>query len=318
VASLSEHEQVHAPGQMASYSNAAFEVAGRVVEAVCGQPFDTVFAQELLGPVGLQRTTVVPSEMLRYRYAVGHDGQRPVSTVPPTVLMYRSTVPAGGRTSSTAADVLRFARVHIDGGRTPSGAVVLSAQSAQTMRTPTLPLPSYDGCGIGVGWLVWDWAGEQCLFHTGGTIGQLSWLCVLPDRRFAVCLLTNAATGGLLWRDLSRWLFEELVGVEVPRQPQPPASPPALDLGRYAGTYERYTQRFEIVAREDHLHAAIASEGLLGEASAIELDLWPIDEGRFHAVAGDDVDVVMTFLEPDDQGRPTYLHFGSRATPRTR
>jgi CubicO group peptidase (beta-lactamase class C family) len=317
VASLRELEQVHPPGHMASYSNAALEVAGRVIEAVCGVPFDTVFARELLTPLGLSQTTVVPSEMLRYRYAVGHDGQTPSPRVSPTVLMYRSTVPAGGRTSSTAADVVRFARIHIDRGRTPSGAVVLSEESAQTMRTPTLPLPGYPGCGIGVGWLVWDWAGDQCLFHTGGTIDQLSWLCVLPERRFAVCLLTNAATGGLLWRDLSRWLFEQLVGVDVPRQPQPPNPPPAIDLERYAGSYERLGQRFAIEARDDHLHATIASEGLLGESSTIELDLRPIDEQRFHATAGDDLDMVITFLEPDDQGRPAYLHFGSRATPRT-
>lgn len=317
VASLAEHDQVHEPGRMASYSNGAFEVAGRVIEAVCGKPFDEVFAEELLEPLGLRRTTVVPAEMLRYRYAVGHDGQRPVPAVSRKVLMYRTTVPAGGRTSATASDVIRFARIHLDQGRTPSGEVVLSEASAQTMRTPTVPLLSYEGCGIGVGWLVWDWGGEPCLLHTGGTINQLSWVCVLPQRRFAVCLLTNAATGGLLWRDLSRWLFEALVGIEVPRQPKPPVPPPALDLERYAGSYERLSQRFAIEARDGHLHAEIRTEGLLRGDSTMELDLWPIDERRFYAAAGDDMDMVMTFLEPDDQGRPTYLHFASRATPRT-
>jgi CubicO group peptidase (beta-lactamase class C family) len=317
VASLAEHDQVHAPGRMTSYSNVAFEVAGRVVEAVCGRPFDQVFAEELLGPLGLRRTTVVPTEMLRHRYAVGHDGQRPVPHVAANVLMYRSTVPAGGRTSATAADVLRFARIHMDGGRTPNGETVLSEDGARTMQTPTLPMPSYQECGIGVGWLIWEWAGEPCLFHTGGTINQLSWLCALPQRRFAVCLLTNAGTGGLLWRDLSRWVFGTLAGVEPPRQPTPPATPPAIDLHRYAGTYERLTQRFAIEARDGHLHATIATESPLRGDSTMALELRPIDEERFHTVVGDDLDMVVTFLEPDDQGRPTYLHFASRAAGRT-
>ncbi len=317
VASLPEQEHVHEPGRMLSYSNGGFEVAGRVIEAVCGKPFDEVFARELLEPLGLRRTTVVPTEMLRYRYAVGHRVQGPAPAVAPTVLMYRSTVPAGGRTSGTASDVLRFARVHIDRGRTPSGAVVLSEDGIEAMRTPTLPLHGYEGCSVGLGWLVWDWAGERCLFHTGGTINQLSWVCVLPDRPFAVCLLTNADTGGHLWRDLSRWIFAELAGVEVPRPPKPSPAPPAIDLERYAGSYARLTQRFEIAARGDHLHATIVTEGLLRGDSTMELDLRRIDERRFHADVGDDTEMIMTFLEPDAAGRPGYVHFASRATPRT-
>lgn len=317
VASLHEQEHVHPPGLMLSYSNAGFELAGRVIEAVCGKPFDAVFSEELLRPLALHRTTVTPAEMLRYRYAVGHSAGTPVPEVPRTVLMYRSTVPAGGRTSATASDVLRFARVHIDQGRTPDGAVFLSEDAVTAMRTPGLPLHGYERACVGLGWLVWDWEGEQCLFHTGGTINQLSWVYVLPDRPFAVCLLTNSDAGGLLWRDLSRWVFATFTGLDVPRPPKPPAEPPSLDLERYAGSYERLTQRFEVEARGDRLHATIATKGSLRGDATMELDLLPIDERRFHATVADDTDMVMTFLEPDDEGRPHYLHFASRAAVRT-
>jgi CubicO group peptidase (beta-lactamase class C family) len=313
--SLADQELVHPPGLMFSYSNAGFELAGRVIEAVSGKPFDDVFAEELLAPLGLASTTVKPMEMLRYRYAVGHSNATGVPTVPASVVMYRSTVPAGGRTSATAADVLRFARLHVDGGRAPSGAVVVSEAGIEAMRTPTLPLHGYDGCAIGLGWLVWDWGGERCVFHTGGTIGQLSWLCVLPERRFAVCLLTNADTGGLLWKELGPWLFRTYAGVEMPDLAKPPESAPTLDLERYAGVYERFTQRVEVAVRDGRLHAAIAATGLQGEESSMELELQPIDEQRFYA-AVDGNEAVLAFLEPDADGRPGYVHLGSRAVPR--
>lgn len=83
------------------------------------------------------------------------------------------------------------------------------------------------------------WSGERVIGHGGGTFGQLSFLQVLPDRRLAVCLLTNASTGGLLWRDLGRWLFDELAGVALPRSPVPPEEPSELDLAGYTGTYRR-------------------------------------------------------------------------------
>ena len=40
------------------------------------------------------------------------------------------------------------------------------------------------------------------------------------DRRFAVILLTNSMTGGALWQDLSRYIFEEFAGVRTPELPK--------------------------------------------------------------------------------------------------
>jgi CubicO group peptidase (beta-lactamase class C family) len=315
VASLPEQECVHEPGLMLSYSNAGFNVAGRVLEAVCGKPFHEVLAEELFVPLGLRSTTVLSTEMLRFRYAVGHTAR--IAT--PPVLMYRSSVPAGGRTSATAADVLRFARLHIEKGRAADGSVVVSEEAVEAMRTPSLPLHGiYDNCHVGLGWMVWDWGAETCLFHTGGTIGQLAFLDVLPDRPFAVCLLTNADTGGLLWKDLGPWIFETFAGTGMPSLPAPPAAPPSLELERYAGSYEHVRQRFDVEARDDHLHVTIASAGLHGiDGSTSEVEARPIDERRFRASV-DGADMIVTFLEPDGEGRPRFLHLGSRAAARKR
>jgi hypothetical protein len=205
--------------------------------------------------------------------------------------------------------------MHIAGGRAPDGSAFLSDAAVQAMRTPSFDLHAYEGCRIGLGWIAWDWDGEPCIFHTGGTIFQLSWICVLPERPFAVCLLTNADTGGQLWSELGRWLFRTFADVEIPRFPAPPATPPAIDLELYAGSYRRTTQQLDVEARGDHLHVTIATESLFRGETTTELDLRPIDERRFHASVND-MDVVLTFLEPDAAGRPGYLHFASRAAVR--
>src|SRR5207302_738291 len=74
---------------------------------------------------------------------------------------------------------------------------------------------------VGLSWMVDHWGNERVIGHGGGTVGQLAFLQVLPERRFAVCLLTNSGTGGLLWRDVGGWLFEELAGVSMLRVPRP-------------------------------------------------------------------------------------------------
>jgi CubicO group peptidase (beta-lactamase class C family) len=316
VAALKEHEYVHDPGLMFSYSNAGFTVAGRVIEAVCERPFDEVFTDELLNPLGLRFTTVLPEQMLRYRYAVGHNAAgTSAPAVPPSVLVGRYSVPAGGRTSASAADVLRFVKMHIDMGRASDGSTMVSEAGIKAMRTPTLPLLGYENSHIGLGWLVADWGGELSLFHTGGTIGQLAFVCVLPDRPFAVCLLTNSDTGGQLWQELGSWVFKTLAGIEMPKVPKPPAVPPSIDLAPYAAVYERLTQRFDVEAKGDHLRVTITTSGHLGADSTLDVEFWPIDESRFYAKVGD-AESIMTFVEPDGGGRPRYLHYGSRAAVR--
>lgn len=324
VASLKDQEHVHEPGLMFSYSNAGFIVAGRVIEAVCDKPFHEVLSEELLDPLGLHSTTVVAEEMLRYRYAVGHRTTDPgtngttnaaTPTVPPVVLAPRSGVPAGSRTSASASDVLRFARMHVDNGRGRNGSVYLSEESIGAMRMPTLSCHGTENCRIGLGWLLWDWGGERCLFHNGATINQFAWLIAMPDRPFAVCLLTNSDTGGRLWRDLGGWIFKTFADIEMPGVRKPPAVPVSIDLERYAGTYERLRYRFDVEAKPGHLDLTITAAMLDGSESTQTLELRPIDEQRFYGTA-DDTERIVTFLEPDEAGRPRYLHSGSRAAPR--
>src|SRR5439155_26870934 len=93
---------------------------------------------------------------------------------------------------------------------------------------------------MGLGWILGTWDGERVIGHGGGTIGQLSFLQVLPDRRIGVVLLTNSMTGGLLWRDPGRYLFEELADITPPVPPKAADPRPNLDLRPYVGTYKRH------------------------------------------------------------------------------
>jgi hypothetical protein len=155
------------------------------------------------------------------------------------------------------------------------------------------------------------------LHHNGGTVGQLAFLYALPDRPFAVCLLTNAETGGRLWRDLGRWVFDRAAGVEMPRPPAPAEPAPDIDLGRYTGTYERLSHRFEVELDGGELVATLTMSSSRGDGDQVErLVLKPVDETRFVAII-DEYPQVVAFLEPDGEGRPGYLHCGGRAAPRT-
>lgn len=323
VESLAEIGLVHRPGQMWSYCNAGYVVAGRLAEVVGAAPYHELLAERICRPLGLSHTTVRVEEMIARRCAVGHvsaPGGRPV--VPPTVVMEHAQAPAGSLTTSTAAELVRFVQIHLEGGAAPDGSALLSAASVHAMQQTQVAMPhtSTAPASMGLGWLMQEWDGKRVIGHGGGTIGQLSFLQCLPDENLVVVLLTNSASGGLLWRDLGRYLFEELAGVHMARPLTPAGTPPDLDLSRYAGTYERLGVRHTLTVEDGKLMMRSATTDELPEAlrqgpQPPPAWLRPIDHERFAArVAG--VDGVVAFLELR-RGVPGYL-FAGRAARRTK
>jgi CubicO group peptidase (beta-lactamase class C family) len=319
VESLAELKQMYPPGEMWSYCNSAFSLAGRLIEKVTGASFRNAFHALLLDPLGLKLTTVRVEDMLVRRCAVGHirppGANAPVVT--PTPILPVSTAPAGSLTASTPKELLRFVRMHLDGGRSRDGKQILSEASAKAMQQPQAKLPSSSlGEAMGIGWILSNWDGERVIGHGGGTVGQYSFLQVLADRRFGVALFTNGAGGGFLWRDLGRYIFEELADVKMPELPKAPEESPKLDLKRYAGMYRRRDIETEFKVKGGKLVGISRYTGpLKGLDDADEFATRAIDAELFVTLS-DDGEGIAHFIDFDTRGRPRYLHFGGRVSKR--
>ena len=62
----------HAPGSGFSYSNAAFSIAGRLIEVVTGESWFDAIDNRIFKPLGLTHAISHPSQVLRFRAAMGH------------------------------------------------------------------------------------------------------------------------------------------------------------------------------------------------------------------------------------------------------
>jgi CubicO group peptidase (beta-lactamase class C family) len=312
---------VHRPGQLWSYCNSGFTLAGHIVEKLTGQPYHQALRERVLDPLRLSSMTVLAEEMLAGRCAVGHelrpDGSR---TVVPIVITGMGSVPAGSRTVSTAADLVRFTQVHLAGGVAPDGTRVLSADSARAMREAQVARPpSSDAAeSQGLGWLLADWSGASIVGHGGGTIGQLSFLQAIPEQELVIALFTNSDDGNALWQSLGRWLFDTLAGVRMPTVPRPADPAPDLPLADYAGTYDRLGVHYDITVEDTGLVLRRQVSGPLADWQASPPSpparLAPVNRESFYASSAEGEELV-TFLELD-QGRPGYL-FNGRMARRT-
>jgi CubicO group peptidase (beta-lactamase class C family) len=313
------------PGTAMSYSSVGYNVLGRIVEVLTGRTWDAALQERLCGPLGLTHTVTLPEDVLRFRAAMGHLGPAGADPDPAPVWnpLPRSAGPYGGVLCASAADVLRLARAHLDGGVAPDGTRLLREETAEAMQRRETDCPdkwTVDSDGWGLGWTLYDWDGTPGFGHDGATIGQYGFLRVAPEAGVAVVLLTNGGGARHLYSGLLRELLGELAGVRMPAPFGPPAEPPAVVLGDRAGTYRREGVEITISDRDGvpHLRYAFV-DGMAGLAPPIESDLVAVSDtvfaGRADGPFGDDwMPVVFSTLE-DGTG---CAYIGMRAAPKVK
>ena len=162
-------------------------------------------------------------------------------------------------------------------------------------------------------------SGKQSLrtvSHNGGTLGQAAFLTTAPERGFAISLLTNGPTGGVVWQTVLEHVASTL-GLPSHKAPNPTVPEPALDLDltKYVGRYERKAVHSTISIQDDKLLMTMEFVG-------IEFDLKPpppmaltaLDAQTFAVLLPDgSAAMKVQFLEPDAEGKPQLFFAGRLA-----
>jgi CubicO group peptidase (beta-lactamase class C family) len=185
--------ELHAPpGSYWNYSNPNFMLAGLVAERASGTPYRDLFKESLWEPAGMNSTTFDPAEVIqRGNYSQGHYYD-PVElqsyVVGPSDNDYWAAGPAGWA-FSTVGDLARWALLLMDGG-----GPVLSPYSAATMQDPHQWMNYRPDQYYGYGVMVEEYQGLDVRQHGGNVAGYGTYLLWVPERRFAVALLTNVTS----------------------------------------------------------------------------------------------------------------------------
>ncbi|MEU4701100.1 serine hydrolase domain-containing protein [Nonomuraea dietziae] len=304
VEACAELAQNHPLGVTQSYCNSGFIIAGRLVERLTGQVWDQALREQIIEPLGLTHTWTLPEDVLRFGAAVGHVDGEPA----PAWGLMRSCGPAG-LINARPADVVAFARAHLEGG-------LLKDPRAMWEPQVELPNPHTLGRHWGLGWILDEWDGHRVVSHGGNTIGQSAMLWMLPDTGTIACAVVNGGHSAAFMHALSTELFRDLDGVAVPPVLGPPAQPVEVDESRFAGVYERVGARITVAERDGGLSLSMESTGALKVLDEpVTFDLTAVDEVTFVGrMPGDPQWLSAVFYELAD-GSP-YVHLGARATPK--
>lgn len=318
VATLHEVPQLFPPGEQFSYNNAGFCVLGRLVEVLRGQPYDACLREHLIAPLGLTHTATSPYEAIMFRAAMGHIELEPgTGYVPaPVWAMARSNAPAGSMLAMRPRDLVTFARMHLEDGRTADGTQVLAPGTAARMHDRQVDLPELGlmGTSWGLGFERFDTPAGTLIGHDGNTIGQGAFLRMVPEAGMAVALLTNGGDVISLYRDVVGHILGELTEVGLPALPVPPAEPRPIDAERYVGTYS--AQVFDLTVSQDsdqRIWIEQIPKGLLVEmgARAERTELVHYRDDMLIPVRADrGMHMPHAFLGDDGTGHALYLHLG--------
>jgi CubicO group peptidase (beta-lactamase class C family) len=310
--------QLTQPGEVVSYNNASFGIAGRVLEKVAEMTYEEAVRTLLLEPLGMSDTVFFSRQMVTRRFAVGHQRLQDGGT---TVMPYglpRGGNPQGGL-ATTTRDLIAWARFHIEGD-----ASVLSPELTRAMREPTVQAAGWSsGDAVGLSWLMADVAGHWVVGHGGAMPGQLSLFKTVPEQGFALVAHTNAHPVGAAFNgEVMRWAWENVLDSPIPEPVTVPRT--AEEIEPFCGRYETIAN-IVIVAPNGE---GISLETIDRPEVLEELGLDPEQEPPvpFEFCPGDGDRIVCTtppyrgskgFFTRDDDGAVVALNAFGRHTVRT-
>ncbi|MGD2105875.1 MAG: serine hydrolase [Anaerolineae bacterium] len=101
------------PGEVTSYSNHGLALAGYVVEVISGRPFEAYVSEEILQPLGMERSSFAQPLPRDLAADAAVPYPRDLELGP---MLYTPMAPAG-MLSTTAHDMAEFLIAHLQDGR---------------------------------------------------------------------------------------------------------------------------------------------------------------------------------------------------------
>jgi CubicO group peptidase (beta-lactamase class C family) len=192
-----------------AYNNLMFVVAGQVVAAVSGKPWDDFVRERIFTPLGMMETRIsVNGNGPADNFAAPHSrGWRLEGTLTPIRPTQDRTWAAAAGIRSNVIDLSKWVAAHLNGGKVNGKALWSEAAaremwSAQTVirisepKEEALKAIKPNFAAYGLGWSLKDYHGKKVVSHGGALTGMVSTVVMMPSEQLGVIVLTNQEESG--------------------------------------------------------------------------------------------------------------------------
>jgi CubicO group peptidase (beta-lactamase class C family) len=250
------------------YDNLLYMVAGQIIPATTGKSWEDFLTDRILGPL---RMTPCAASYGRIRDRSNLAAPHVVSSgeAKPVAVINMDAIGPAGTINCSINGMAEWLKIQLAGGRTPTGQQLFGAERGREMWTLTTPMPvspllstmyRTHFSGYGLGWFLSDAQGYERVNHTGGVLGSVTWVSMIPELNLGVLVFTNQQNVGAIesiggqildaylgvaqrdWVAIAKGLMEERDGSarlieEAAAKVAATAGPPPMPLDAYVGTY---------------------------------------------------------------------------------
>lgn len=252
-----------------AYNNLMFVVAGEVVAAVSGMPYEEFVQKRIFAPLGMKEARITNDGLTEANnIATPHSkGWRLEGTLAPIGLTRDQVWAAAAGIKANVTDLSEWMKTQLNGGKglfsEAAGREMWSAQIMMPVGKPHALLAEgkTDFAAYGLGWTLRQYRGYKVVMHGGALTGMLSQTLLVPELKLGIVILTNQEEGGTM-TSLANLIVDHYLGVKSPdwignvktvslerrkaenkREEEDKAkrvsgTKPTLPLGKYAGTWQ--------------------------------------------------------------------------------
>jgi CubicO group peptidase (beta-lactamase class C family) len=204
------------PGERFAYSGEGIYLLQKVVEIITGRSLEDLAKEKIFKPFEMTRTNFVWQPSFENDYATGHDMNEDT-----LVKNKRTSANAAGSMETTIADYTRFVAAVLNSKR-------LSPKLKNEMLSPQIGIytkhefPSLNNdttsmyknikLSYGLGWGLFMSNYGQAFFKEGHGDGWEHYMIGLPEKKFAVIIMTNSSNGESIFKEL----VEKITNITIP------------------------------------------------------------------------------------------------------
>ena len=296
-------QAIRPPETKFKYSNLALAIAGEVVAAVSGEPYERYVADHILQPLGMRSTRVTPDRRTP-GLATGYRKR-----VPGQPREVEDFIDAGGLTpaaniASCVEDLAKLASLEFRDGPA-GGAQILRGSTLREMQRVEWLQPDWQA-GQGLGFWIRRVGQQVRVGHDGAVPGYKSQIEMVPAEKLAVIVLINGYDADPLFY-VNQALA--IVGPAMASATAPPKAAPAADpsWSSYVGTYTWKHVDAKILVLDGELTMIVPDAPNPWES---RVRLTPVGPHTFK-MNGGSMDGELLRFEVDASGRARKLTAGS-------
>jgi CubicO group peptidase (beta-lactamase class C family) len=256
--------RIFPPGNIPSYSNYGFTLAGYIVERVSGEKFERYIENHILKPLGMNNSTF--DQPLPPQLAPQMSKGYLSASKKPRDFEFVQAAPAGALTT-TAADMTRFMLAFLQDGAV-DGVSILKPETVRQMETrqfefhPMLP-------GLGITFMEYLIDPVRFIAHGGDTVYFHSDMILVPGAHLGYFLSYNTlgkdvgGGRGEVWRTFVNRYFPSAAQPKEDFDSNTAKSDGRAVSGLYGGTRRAETTFLKILALVDQFKISSDKDGIL-------------------------------------------------------